>query len=165
MKVINTILAKGESFCVAIDTNSGSGGYVEHVFRYAAERQFGVDLWASTLEYKPGRNPDISELELIIDGERKLKFARAYGFRNIQGIVSNLKRDRCDYDFIEIMACPSGCNAGGGQLRGDVIGETPIETRTRTKEVEDVYHASLKCRQVLEVHVVSTFSPVQLKNI
>ena len=26
-------------------------------------------------------------------------------------------RKRCDYDFVEIMACPSGCLNGGAQLR------------------------------------------------
>lgn len=28
------------------------------------------------------------------------------------GIVNNVKRGRCDFDFVEIMACPGGCNAG-----------------------------------------------------
>ena len=26
-------------------------------------------------------------------------------------------RKRCDYDFVEVMACPSGCINGGAQLR------------------------------------------------
>ena len=47
----------------------------------------------------------------------RLRFAYAYGFRNIQNIVQKLKRNKCDYDFVEIMACPSGCVNGGGQIR------------------------------------------------
>ena len=43
-----------------------------------------------------------------MDGETKLQFALVYGFRNIQNIVQKIKRRKCPYDFIEIMACPSG---------------------------------------------------------
>jgi iron only hydrogenase large subunit-like protein len=43
--------------------------------------------------------------------------ALAYGFRNIQNIVQKVKRGKCQYHFVEIMACPSGCNNGGGQIR------------------------------------------------
>jgi iron only hydrogenase large subunit-like protein len=38
-----------------------------------------------------------------------------YGFRNIQTVVRQLKRGACPYDYVEIMACPSGCLNGGGQ--------------------------------------------------
>ena len=37
-----------------------------------------------------------------------LQFAAAYGFRNIQNIVQKLKRKKCPYHYIEVMACPSG---------------------------------------------------------
>jgi len=46
-----------------------------------------------------------------------LKFAAAYGFRNIQNIMMNIKRGKCDYDYIELMACPKGCLNGGGQIK------------------------------------------------
>jgi iron only hydrogenase large subunit-like protein len=57
----------------------------------------------------------LRETVLTIDGEIHLRFAYAYGFRNIQNIVQKLKRNKCD--FVEIMACPSGCVNGGGQIR------------------------------------------------
>ena len=41
---------------------------------------------------------------------------QAYGFRNIQTLVQKMKRHACDYDFVEVMACPSGCLNGGGQV-------------------------------------------------
>ncbi len=28
-----------------------------------------------------------------------------------------MKRKRCNFDFVEVMACPSGCLNGGAQLR------------------------------------------------
>ena len=37
-----------------------------------------------------------------------LRFAAAYGFRNIQNLMQKLKRGKCNYHFVEIMACPSG---------------------------------------------------------
>ena len=42
---------------------------------------------------------------------------QAYGFRNIQTLVQKLKRGVCAYDYVEVMACPSGCLNGGGQVR------------------------------------------------
>jgi iron only hydrogenase large subunit-like protein len=52
-----------------------------------------------------------------IDGKRVLNFASAYGFRNIQNLVRKVKLGKCEYHFVEIMACPSGCLNGGGQIK------------------------------------------------
>lgn len=76
------------------------------------------------------RNQDFRETTLTIDGEVRLRFAFAYGFRNIQNIVQQMKRQKCSYDFVEIMACPSGCLNGGGQIRGPT---------TRIDEVRNIY--------------------------
>ena len=46
-----------------------------------------------------------------------LRFALAYGFRNIQKVMRDMKRGRANYDFVEVMACPSGCLNGGGQAK------------------------------------------------
>lgn len=43
--------------------------------------------------------------------------AKCYGFRNIQKIVQMIKKGKCPYLYIEIMACPGGCFGGGGQIR------------------------------------------------
>ena len=51
------------------------------------------------------------------DGKILLKFAQAYGFRNIQNVMRKIKQGKCDYDFVELMACPSGCLNGGGQIK------------------------------------------------
>lgn len=37
-----------------------------------------------------------------------LRFAAVYGFRNIQTLVRKMKTRRCEYDYVEVMACPSG---------------------------------------------------------
>ena len=48
-----------------------------------------------------------------------LSFAVVNGFRNIQTLVQKIKRKTCNYHYIEVMACPSGCLNGGAQLRSD----------------------------------------------
>lgn len=53
-------------------------------------------------------NIAIAVFLLQIDGMNKLTFAAAYGFRNIQNLMQKLKQRRCKYQFVEVMACPSG---------------------------------------------------------
>ena len=85
------------------------------VFRYLARTLYGEDI--ETLTYKTLKNADFREVILEKDGKTLLKFAIANGFRNIQNLVQKLKRKRCDFDFVEVLACPSGCVNGGAQLR------------------------------------------------
>lgn len=53
---------------------------------------------------------------LQISGKVVMRFALAYGFRNIQTILRKVKQGLSQYDYIEVMACPSGCINGGGQI-------------------------------------------------
>ncbi|KAK7790273.1 hypothetical protein R5R35_012639 [Gryllus longicercus] len=94
---------------------SPSGGYADHVFLHAAKELIGQDL--SDVHYRTLRNPDFKEVILEKDGNVVLRFAIANGFRNIQNLVQKIKRKKCDYHFVEVMACPSGCINGGAQLR------------------------------------------------
>ncbi len=54
------------------------------------------------------RNQDFQEVIVEVNGEPVLRFALAYGFRNIQNIVQKIKRKKLSYHFVEVMACPSG---------------------------------------------------------
>lgn len=47
--------------------------------------------------------------------------AKCYGFRNIQKAVQAIKKNKCPYKYIEMMACPGGCFSGGGQVRYEDI--------------------------------------------
>jgi len=116
-----------ETKMTSIKTNrgSGSGGFTENLFIAAAKELFGEDV--DDVEYKILKNSDFQELSLSQDGQVKLCFAIANGFRNIQNLVQKMKRKRCHYDFIEVMACPSGCLNGGAQIRP--------ETDTNSKEL------------------------------
>lgn len=86
--------------------SSGSGGYSDHIFKYAAKELFDMDI--VELEYKNLRNPDFREIILEKDGKLLLRFAVANGFRNIQNLVQKLKRGKSSYHYVEVMACPSG---------------------------------------------------------
>lgn len=152
----------GLSFVSSVDANAGSGGFLDYVFRHAALEVCGVDLWGGAeagsgvtarpaLNLKVGRNPDMAEVEVEVeapggqdemqtDRPRKLRFARAYGFRNIQSVMLKMKRGQCDWDFVEIMACPSGCVNGGGQLKA-AVRESPSEVRNRVALVEAELHS------------------------
>jgi len=168
-KMLRCYSDDGLSFVNATDSNSGSGGYAEYLFKFAAERLYKVDLWSvKQLPYKVGRNPDVAEVDLshFADqqgvGGAKLKFGRAYGFRNIQSVLLKIRRGTCDLDYVEVMACPGGCNNGGGQIRAartDAPAEAYVgssnnyveplsEARDRLSGVEASFHNQLAVRRI-----------------
>ncbi|XP_036594058.1 cytosolic iron-sulfur assembly component 3 isoform X1 [Trichosurus vulpecula] len=110
----------------------GSGGYLEHIFRYAAQELFGIRVDGIT--YKPLKNKDFQEVTLEKDGTVLLHFALAYGFRNIQNLVQKLKRGKSPYHYVEVMACPSGCLNGGGQIKAEAIAAKDL-----LQQVEELY--------------------------
>ncbi|KAL7130441.1 hypothetical protein ABFS83_13G134400 [Erythranthe nasuta] len=93
-----------------------SGGYADTILRNAAKVVFGKEI-EGPLEFKTIRNADFREVTLEIDGKIVLRFALCYGFRNLRNIVTKIKSGKCEYHFLEIMACPSGCLNGGGQIK------------------------------------------------
>ncbi|NWI33667.1 NARFL factor, partial [Sula dactylatra] len=112
----------------------GSGGYLEHIYKYAAQELFGIQV--DTIQYKPLKNKDFQEVTLEKDGVVLLQFALAYGFRNIQNLVQKLKRGKSPYHYVEVMACPSGCLNGGGQIKLD--GES---SKDQLQQVERLYES------------------------
>lgn len=89
------------------------------------------------LQMKTLRNADFTEIALDIDGKTVLRFAAAYGFRNIQTLVRKIKRRASEYDYVEVMACPSACLNGGGQIKARK-GQT---SQQLLNELDDTYHA------------------------
>ena len=101
---------------------SSAGGFLENTLRTVSERLFSLDSNLNTKVFK--KNKDYVEYHLVKDDKTLLRFASAYGFRNIQNIVRKLKSGSLKLDFLEIMACPSACIGGGGQLRGNTLDAT-----------------------------------------
>jgi len=142
-KLVNRKL---DSVCEGFNTQiikatdgSGSGGFSDQLFRFMAKNEFGQQL--DHLSYKTLRNLDFKEVVLEGEGQTLLKFAIANGFRNIQNLVQKLKRKRCDYDFVEILACPSGCLNGGAQLRPEQDGSS----KDLITSLEEKHHNLTKC--------------------
>ena len=50
--------------------------------------------------------------------------------------VRKIKRRGSEYDYVEVMACPSGCLNGGGQIR-PASGQTPQQL---IDELDAIYH-------------------------
>jgi len=95
---------------------SGSGGYAHSVMSYALKVIFGLEETPKFTEVKRTNN-NVVEASVEKDGQT-LKCAVVTGFKNIQNLVNKLKRNKCDYHYIEVMACPSGCLNGGAQIKG-----------------------------------------------
>ncbi|KAJ3639403.1 hypothetical protein Zmor_002764 [Zophobas morio] len=141
--------------CLSKHVGSGSGGYCDHIFKYAAKELFGEEV--ENLEYHNLRNPDFREVILEKEGKILLRFAIANGFRNIQNLVQKLKRGKSQYHYVEVMACPSGCLNGGAQIRpreGTVLKELtlelenlysslPVKTPEEDKVVKELYEGWL----------------------
>lgn len=49
--------------------------------------------------------------------DRMLKIAMVSGLGNTEKLIQKIESGEVYYDFVEVMACPSGCIAGGGQPR------------------------------------------------
>ncbi|PNI21451.1 NARF isoform 13, partial [Pan troglodytes] len=62
-------------------------------------------------------NKDFQEVTLEKNGEVVLRFAAAYGFRNIQNMILKLKKGKFPFHFVEVLACAGGCLNGRGQAQ------------------------------------------------
>lgn len=129
-KMLTNVSEEGHLYGVS----GSSGGYTATIFRYAARTLFGKEI-KGPLDYRIIRNADFRELTLEVDDKVVLKFALCYGFQNLQNIVRKVKMGKCDYQFVEVMACPSGCLNGGGQIKPKP-GQSPKEL---IKSLEGIY--------------------------
>jgi iron only hydrogenase large subunit-like protein len=70
-----------------------------------------------------------------------LRFAIANGMQTIQKALKPFQENALPpFDYMEIMACPSGCINGGGQIR-TALRETPTETRERIWTSQSYFQA------------------------
>eukprot|EP01029_Cantina_marsupialis_P014883 TRINITY_DN3257_c0_g1_i1.p1 TRINITY_DN3257_c0_g1~~TRINITY_DN3257_c0_g1_i1.p1 ORF type:complete len:553 (+),score=190.56 TRINITY_DN3257_c0_g1_i1:98-1756(+) len=122
-----------------------SGGYLEEVMRNVAPSVTGCDeLEKVELTRVRPKNPDMKHIK-IEGSEGSMTACTAYGFRNIQTVVRRLKRRNASWQFVEIMACPSGCLNGGGQakLTSPKPSEAEKSETTETTETTEIRQMSL----------------------
>ncbi len=117
-------------FDAPLGTASGAG----HIFGTTG----GVMEAALRTAYKlvTGENPDPNAFKYVRDYDgfkeatfeiagTKLRIAVAHGLGNIRKLCEDVRSGKAQYDFIECMACPTGCAGGGGQpiSEGEELGE------------------------------------------
>jgi NADH-quinone oxidoreductase subunit G len=90
-----------------------TGGVTEAVLRYAVEKLRGVSLDA--VDFLEVRGEEGVREARISAGDIELKLAVVHGLKNAMELVEKIRRGECNYDLVEVMACPGGCVCGAGQ--------------------------------------------------
>ena len=90
-----------------------TGGVSEAVLRYATEKITGKKLQECDFHQTRGTE-GVRVIETTI-GDVGLKLAIVHGLKNAYTVAEKIRAGECDYDFVEVMACPGGCIAGAGQ--------------------------------------------------
>lgn len=113
---LDRLLTNVDDKGILYGVSGGSGGYAETIFRHAAKTLFDKTI-EGPLQFRIMRNSDFQEVILEVEDKVVLKFAFCYGFRNLRNVVQKISKGKSDYHYLEIMACPSGCLNGGGQIK------------------------------------------------
>ena len=90
-----------------------TGGVMEAALRTAYYVLTGKEHEAVKFEVVRGFD-GIKEAMLEVNGQ-EIWVAVAHGMKNAQVLLDDIRAGKSKYAFIEIMGCPGGCIAGGGQ--------------------------------------------------
>lgn len=104
-----------------------TGGVMEAALRTVSELLTGKELDKIDFEEVRGEK-GIKEATIKI-GDLDVKVAVAHGLGNAIKIMDMIKAGKCDYHFVEIMACPGGCVTGGGQPIHDAKTKATVDIR------------------------------------
>lgn len=139
-----------------------TGGVMEAALRTAAFELTGKEL--ENVELKDVRGLDgIKEATYKLGG-MEVKVAVASGMKNAKVLLDEIRAGKSPYHFIEIMGCPGGCVAGGGQPfvkpcflpnEDDNILDTYKEKRSNALYMEDEgrpLRVSHKNPQIIELY-------------
>ena len=116
-----------------------TGGVSEAVLRYAHEKLTGVRV--DNVDFSEVRGMQGTRVKAIKLGDVELKLAIVHGLKNAKAVVEEIRAGTCDYDFIEVMACPGGCIAGAGQ-------PVNFESDTKKLRAQGLYD----CDKTLQLH-------------
>lgn len=90
-----------------------TGGVIEAAIRTAYEWITGEEL--KQVEFEQLRGADGLRKATVQVGDKALRIGIASGLGNARNLLEEIRDGKAEYDVIEIMACPGGCIAGGGQ--------------------------------------------------
>jgi len=126
-----------ESFDMPFGLASGSGiifgttgGVTEAVVTRLLRNK--PDHYAKDVLFENVRGMEnLKETTFNIDG-KEVKVAIVHGLKSTDELIKQIKAGQRYYDFIEVMACPGGCIAGGGQ-------PIPINAEMRKERAKGLY--------------------------
>ncbi len=90
-----------------------TGGVIEAALRTASEWITGKEL--ENIDFENLRGSNGLRKATVKIGDRELLIGIASGLGNARELLEEIRDGKTKYDAIEIMACPGGCVAGGGQ--------------------------------------------------
>jgi NADH-quinone oxidoreductase subunit G len=98
------------------------------------------------LNITPVRGLDgVKEATLKVGPLGDVKVAVAHGLGNARKVMDKIREGKADYAFIEIMCCPGGCIAGGGE-------PIPTTNEIRTLRSGALYHDDGAVQQLRQSH-------------
>lgn len=108
-----------------------SGGVMESALRTAYNLITGEDLKDVNFKAVRGSLKGIKRATVKV-ADKELKIAIINGLGNVEEVLADLKKDPNAYHYIEVMTCPGGCIAGGGQ-------PLPVNNEIRKKRAQALY--------------------------
>lgn len=127
-----------------------TGGVMEATLRTAAEKITGKKF--DEFEYENVRAVEgLREATIDLEG-KEINIAVANGLNNAKTLLEKVKKGEKQYHILEIMACPGGCVAGGGQPLMEVDKNTyPLDPETIKKRQQALYSID-KGKQLRKSH-------------
>jgi NADH-quinone oxidoreductase subunit G/NADP-reducing hydrogenase subunit HndD len=110
----------------------GTGGVMEAALRTAHWMVTGRELADYTVGVVRGLE-GVKEAEIAIDGTL-LRVAVVSGLGNASRLLDEIRAGRKQFHFVEVMTCPGGCVAGGGQP----LDARPERIAARLKSLYDI---------------------------
>ena len=149
-----------------------TGGVMTAALRTAAAIMTGSNPEPTGFEFAPAAEGPWKEAVFDLAGT-PIRCAVVHGLANADQLIAALDAGTVDYDFIEVMACPSGCAGGGGQpidgsdrelgfARGAVLHtldtDAPVRFSHENPVIETIYAeyfgepGSERAEELLHVH-------------
>ena len=133
---------KDTNYDSPLDTGSGagvifgnSGGVCEAALRTAYYFLTGKNLRKEDLVFEPIRGMNGIKAAQIKINNRVIKVAVCSGMNNATELIDKIIKKEAYYDFIEVMNCPGGCIAGGGQPKITLLNMK----ETKDKRMDSLY--------------------------
>lgn len=118
-----------------------TGGVMEAAIRTGYYYLTGSNPPEALLDWQPVRGlKGVKEAVAAVPGVGNIRVAVCHGTRSARKILDEVRAGNVRWDFIEVMACPGGCVAGGGQPRTAL----PPNDEIRKVRADGLYHFDAK---------------------